>query len=810
MVVSPTGSGKTVEIVACVPLLLTSSATHVVIVTPQEHVEVAFTDRVYRYIGFPGVAGLGQRLFDVRADLIQAARSIGGRESVEDYLRQPGPMVHALCTTHAAWRGVKLPDIDLSGYVLFVDEAHRAPAECFAEQGEKWSKQGGLVRYFTATDYRGDEQTVLLPGMARLHRSLAVHMDEGWAPHHFRSSLMPLGRRGDSISRKQLSGEASPRRPDELASAMVKQWLTEQRPKTVVRVPPMRGGSQDMVQLVVKKFEGAGARVVDGSGVSVGQKKKLIAALHADNGRCYACSEIDVIVGIQRVAEGLDWLHCAAVYSYGIPGSPTLYNQLAGRSLRKKADDHPHKDDAWINFFVDTAGGRVLDSMSRSHSRETLLMCCYSVDTNVGLRWAFLKAARQGVQMSGGSQPIAGEEEPEFSGTRAATLLTATAYLSYKSSEPASLKSVTMFLRDSGIPPREAQVAILELLCVDEKVGPMVRARVAEATARATRNGRAPLSDLRWLFDEVLEDFRDVTLEQNPAVQQLGAQMHKLTGRDMMVFAQQLLARLPEPTGSDDADVDKSDPPYVFDDLCRMWDETLPELSDEGVFAEDGTFVAPVQVSDVEIRAMYGTGYSALDDAAAAAFVDVERLDALSRDRRVWITATKGECSLAWNLAIARTKREVIATLLRQQVHDVQMRSTVREVLWHALKSAPEESERYVEYHHRARTGFDYGRVRTWEPERCAPAIVLAAAGCEMDPNSNRDDCARTIRHIMVLMKWVFYQAVRGPSRLVVVVDYEERMQARAKALQEQLAAERQPTMDELRETFKDIERSAS
>src|SRR5580692_10730404 len=255
LVEQPTGSGKTVEIVALVAMHLGQRFSHAVISAPQEQIEQGFVKRDYQLIAFPDCRGAAVPSIQVPKALIKGAREsrLGSVKRVIHYLRQPGPLDHAFACTHAALNQItpdQLPD-DLTGKALIIDEAHHASADGLSQIVTLWRERGGQLFYFTATPYRGDGRPVKLDGMRTYRRSLAEHMAEGFAPRHLDSEIVALGQPGDAITAAQFTGEEAPPSSywDGLIAALCRRWSEDGRPKAIVRVPPMQGGrSGDLVR----------------------------------------------------------------------------------------------------------------------------------------------------------------------------------------------------------------------------------------------------------------------------------------------------------------------------------------------------------------------------------------------------------------------------------------------------------------------------------------------------------------------------------------------------------------------------------
>jgi superfamily II DNA or RNA helicase len=160
LVEQPTGSGKTVQIVALVAMHLGRRFSHALISAPQEQIEQGFVMRDYETIAFPDCQGAAQPALAVDGKLILGARrsGLGSVKQIKAYLRQSGPLDYALACTHAALNLLtpeQLPG-DLTDKALFIDEAHHASADGLSQIVTLWRERGGQVLFFTATPYRGD------------------------------------------------------------------------------------------------------------------------------------------------------------------------------------------------------------------------------------------------------------------------------------------------------------------------------------------------------------------------------------------------------------------------------------------------------------------------------------------------------------------------------------------------------------------------------------------------------------------------------------------------------------------------------
>lgn len=560
---APTGAGKTLMLRTLVGLDLgrPGGFTRVIISAPQEQIERGFLLDTDMEVSWPaGVAA--QPTLRIPARLIRAARrdGCGTRRSIARYLAAEGRS-YALACTHAALNWLEDDDLpaDLRGCVLVIDEAHHAPARGLARVASLWRARGGRLIYCTATPYRMDGQPVVLEGMAHLRRSMAQHMEEGWAPRTLSGEIVALGRRNQRVTTAQFTGdEAPPGSYTEItARALVDKWFQDGRPKVIVRVPPGRG---PLVRRVVDAFTRAGARVLDASGVEKERKRRFLAALDDERRRTFDTSRVDVVVGIQRVLEGTDWPICSSVYSIGIPRSLQLVVQFAGRALRKKAETYPEsdRDRARVTFFVPSAGGVAASELSLDHSRHVLLVAAYMTDHVVGQAWIVTSAVQRGLRAA-----LVGRTEDELDNALDATeaagdpavradvqlALVAVQQDLAEAGEPVTAAALMDHVRSArpDLPEAVLEQVTVELLASLPETAAAVTSRLEQETAARLRIDPQVQEAMQAAFSAVLAEFRAATLEDSPVLAHLGQQIHTLTGGAMRHFAARLAAAMPRP-----------------------------------------------------------------------------------------------------------------------------------------------------------------------------------------------------------------------------------------------------------------------
>jgi superfamily II DNA or RNA helicase len=569
LVEQPTGSGKTVQIVTLVAMLLGRRFSHAVISAPQEQIEQGFSKRDYEVIAFPDCQGVAVPLIQVPKALIKGAREsrLGSVKRIIHYLRQPGPLDNAFACTHAALNRLTADDLpaDLTSKALFVDEAHHASADGLSEIVTLWRERGGQLFFFTATPYRGDNRPVKLKDMRVFRRSLAEHMAEGFAPRHLESEIVALGQPGDTITAGQFTGEEAPPSSyfEALVAAICRRWVEDGKLKAIVRVPPMQGGkSGELVGRLLQALSSQGARVLDTTGTGTMDKQRFLSALEAEKNRTYATSAFDVMVGIQRVLEGTDWPVCSAVYCVGMPGSLNTVVQFLGRAMRLKGEDYPaaQRDRARLVFFVPCGGGAALADLSLDHSRHGLLTCCFLADHEIGQEWIVLREVRRGIETALGSRtenPTTADAEneadepidPEVRAEVELAIASAREQILRAGGEPTLGEVMELTAKTRPDLPKTAlqRVAVEILAAQTTAAGTSARKAIHEEIAKRLRIDPMVKKAMTEAFAVVLEEFRDATLKDSAVLESVGRQIHGITGGQMREFTKRLRDAMPRP-----------------------------------------------------------------------------------------------------------------------------------------------------------------------------------------------------------------------------------------------------------------------
>lgn len=556
LVEQPTGSGKTLEIVAIAAELL-SRQSRVLIAAPQEHIEASFVRRDY------AVLQCGNKQYVVPPEMLRAAREANCISAeIRAYLGSKDPG-YALVCTHNALNKLKPPtnlSKDLRDCILVVDEAHHASAVGLSQFVNSWVRAGGRVLFFTATAYRADEQPVALAGMKIIRRSLPLHMMEGFAPAKLESGLHAI-RLQEKVTMKQFHGETAVHSTGPIVAEMIRTWKSDGRPKTIVRVPSIRGGSDALVSSLLAGFTAAGARVLNAAGDNRAVRNELLTVLTQERAlTAYEESQYDVIVGVQRVSEGMDWRWASSVYCVGLPRAISTVVQLMGRAMRAKPATYPkeYRNLVKIRFFVPCDTKKALHMLPSYHSRTALLVCAFLAHSESGSIWSVVKEMGHGLSASLGTaikteESLENDEEiypyidPKLRAEAVLSIAAATEALE-EIETPVTPESVLNYLSlaRQDLSPAVIRQILIEGMVAEQEIS------VTEAVSRlhnGVRRHLKPGTSLRLAietaFAEVLADFNHSTLKTSEVRRHLSRHLHALNAPKMLDFANQLFALRP-------------------------------------------------------------------------------------------------------------------------------------------------------------------------------------------------------------------------------------------------------------------------
>lgn len=299
----------------------------------------------------------------------------------------------------------KLGDVDLSKFLLVVDEAHHKSLDktdmtVLGEFIAYVKKNGGSILYVSATPYREyRDRTELIYDPATIGRieirTIGDQMREGYAPSvsvkymNMDSSdvLMSNGDIFGDLPKSHLKRKALIK----YTKQIIESWIEDGCPKCIFLIPA--GNSEEDAVIVKRLFEEVVFNTdiasrrgrntpsilvtlektehnIDVDGVST----DALNADSANNGRLF-----DVIIGCRKFDEATDVPSASHLYMIGIPSNVRLFHQRIGRILRSKLEVQGYADffgDTWLNHskiaFM-APYGSVIDNFSTQVSNQLLI-----------------------------------------------------------------------------------------------------------------------------------------------------------------------------------------------------------------------------------------------------------------------------------------------------------------------------------------------------------------------------------------------------------------------------------------------------
>lgn len=276
-------------------------------------------------------------------------------------------------------------------YVL-IDEGHHAGNnQRLAVALKQFASAGNTVILATATAFRTEGTMLELAGCKQVLRTFSKHMEEGFGPKCVKSEV--LAYIANETKNEIFCGRQSPsdsKDADALVASLLTAWNARGRPKVIISVPS-NYHSKKIVPAIQRAFANDGAKVLNAYGASEVKQQEILGTLAAEANKCWRDSEIDVIVGCNRVQEGMDWKHCCEVFCIGAPGAATKIIQLLGRATRMKDETCPERFrlDASIVFFVPSLDG-TLSRLPTWHLERVLIVCGILEEASNGILWKIL------------------------------------------------------------------------------------------------------------------------------------------------------------------------------------------------------------------------------------------------------------------------------------------------------------------------------------------------------------------------------------------------------------------------------------
>lgn len=391
--------------------------------------------------------------------VIQTAEQGRGQQDLRAYLHPANKNTERVVfrTTQSMGRSLLTwlrndEDRDLTGYCLFIDEAHHVRSEESSRgQATKlwdlvkyWRDHRGTVVRVTATPDLVD--TLVFPStLPSVTRTFVQQMADRFAPETILSRVIHVG--GDAGENSEAA--AIPEDIDSSTSRIVQDLETDrslcQSPvKAFVRIQSSsREANQSLIRTMASTIMAHGFRVFVGIPAHATEmaefNRPVSEAICRRRGKPYEDltlegvlnyeaninnfldSEVDVILGITAIGEGIDWRICSHVYLHGVPKNLDTLIQMLGRAVRcryldteRDAQVRPIFNDYpayWCNhtkITLVTAGD--YQNVQSSHRRVVAMACAYLASFRSWSVYKILTQAFKGIPQGTDEAQIARQE----------------------------------------------------------------------------------------------------------------------------------------------------------------------------------------------------------------------------------------------------------------------------------------------------------------------------------------------------------------------------------------------------------------
>jgi len=408
----------------------------------------------------------------------------------------------------------------------------------------------------------------------RIGMNVGVQVGRGnpdrYAPRHLAHEIVAIND-GGPVSPGLFSGDEAPTgdRRDRLVEEMVRKWQADGQPRTIVRVPPLRGGTSALVLKLVAAFQAAGARrVYDATGTSGECQREFLAFLRAEReaGTRTAPTSSSASSGwwrgrTGRTARASTWSACPAPYrrSRRCWAGPRARSRTATGAVPRPGQDR----------LLRLRRRRPRPGPAATGAQPgALLLSAFLADSQVGMEWAvdrMLAAGnlaglqdRRGTRRpapvpagDGQDGPGQGPGNPIPPEYRATAQLAVAQVLEEARQRGQTMKTGEVEEAILGHPlvqviPEEDRGEVVGKLLVEAL---LQQDGLGESVARAVRRRAARIGHkgAETVLMAVLQEFRDETITESRASDALRTQLHRLTGGDMQGFTKRLVQALHSP-----------------------------------------------------------------------------------------------------------------------------------------------------------------------------------------------------------------------------------------------------------------------
>ena len=296
-----------------------------------------------------------------------------------------------MCSQALLKRVEDLP-LDLSDYLLVVDEAHRAALQGphQTETGklrDLWVERGGIVLQASATPWHTQSGQLVYPLDSSVYQiTMGELVAAGLMPENFQVGRVQLPFEAKTL--RDFLMKDSEMAIEQVAAAyqtVAEYWVKEGRPVTVMRVLQI-SHIEPLRRALLREWPDA--RIVDASGHLDDHTVELLQ--RARECKSWRKREIDVVIAPRRFDEGTDLPMCSDVYVIGA-GYHSLRHiiQLSGRAFRSKQNitGYPKRwqNTARLVYFTPKPDPQVAhDYWVSEHGRDAVAIATYLADFEAG------------------------------------------------------------------------------------------------------------------------------------------------------------------------------------------------------------------------------------------------------------------------------------------------------------------------------------------------------------------------------------------------------------------------------------------
>lgn len=398
---------------------------------------------------------------------------------------------------------------------------------------------GVHIYKLTGTAYRSDglaviDDTYTVDDTA----SLTYLMLHGYAPADLVSEVVQMD--GPSIVSPGKEGEVGvPFDVKKAVEALLQAFDRDGRVPSVIRVKP---GSRENNQLALKSLvtglDAMGLQPINGAGETSGLEdylKEEVAFTQYD--------EINrVLIGIQRVIEGMDSPSRCCGYMLGIPKSFNVLAQFIGRLMRYRLGKYAGYPEQWANTSKVTFIIGDVPNGDLEHSRMVLKTCLFLNSFSKVSLIRRLFDISDGVHVAApkGFGGLANAVRPEATAIEAELAVRFMVFwrdnvgnLSRELSVLEKVELITQFGRDQIEPVEVNPLAIKQHLLMEAAAENRdVQRRLQEEVRQNVAAGASAEEAFHLAIETVFQEFREQTLVTNTA--------HLLNGVDIDTFARRV------------------------------------------------------------------------------------------------------------------------------------------------------------------------------------------------------------------------------------------------------------------------------